>query len=48
VILDNYYTPEIDNALEPDLIRAGYRMVYSDQQQTTTGVDANLRIYRRP
>jgi len=48
VILDDYYTPEIDRALEPDLISAGYRLVYHDVQQTTTSVDANVRIYQRP
>jgi hypothetical protein len=46
VILDDYYTPEIDRALEPDLIRAGYRLAYSDPQRLSTGVDANLRVYR--
>jgi hypothetical protein len=48
VILDSYYTPEIDRALEPDLLSAGYRLVYSDPQHLSTGIDADLRVYQRP
>lgn len=48
VILDSYYTPEIDRALEPALLAAGYRLTYSDPQTTSTGVMADIRIYQAP
>jgi hypothetical protein len=48
VILDDYYTPEIDRALDPDLLAAGYRLRYSDRQQTSIGIEALIRIYQKP
>jgi 4-amino-4-deoxy-L-arabinose transferase-like glycosyltransferase len=47
VLLDDYYTPEKNQAIEQGLKDAGYSLVYRDPVQTlSTGQRISIRIYR--
>lgn len=45
VILDDYYTPEINTLLQPELTAAGYRVDFEDVQVLYSGLPNRIRIY---
>lgn len=49
VILDDYYTPEKNTAIEAALLQSGYAEAYRDPepQQLSTGQTSTIRIYER-
>ncbi len=45
VILDDYYTTDINAIVEPVLINAGYHQIYSETQRLHSGEQIGTRMY---
>ncbi len=48
VVLDDNYTPDVNQQVETALQQAGYRIDYRNVQPITTGHDSVVRVYVRP